>query len=255
MQPRGAPAFTADGRSIIFGRSRGEFGDGPVYDWGLWQIGIDGGDRHPLTAGFGGSGASLFPQLSPDGRVIAFYGYLWEEVGALCWVKREGGHVRKTSLQMRDFAWHPDSQHLVVAKAGPRDEPWETHLVSYDLRTGRITALTPYRRDHADYSPSFSPDATKLAYISSRPAYAGRDSLIVLELKRRRARVVVADADLTDPHGEFTWSADSSRLFYSLRASTSKGKELQIWSVKADGTARRKVLDNAHSPTVVVMRG
>jgi len=242
-------AFTADGRSIVFGRSQGEFGgDTEVTDWGLWRIGIDGRGLEQLTTGFDRKGASRHPTVSPDGSRIAFHGYFWEEASALCVVNSSGDDPKTLPIAMRGFAWYPDSQSLIVAQSGLYDEPWSSRLVRYDIDSGRVTPLTCYEHDRADHSPAFSPDGTKLAYWRSRYTEKNQDCLIVADLNALHACPVVSDVDGGALGADLAWSRNSDQLFYAVRVFTSGNAGFEIWGVKADGADKHKVVDNGYSP-------
>ncbi|UCH36243.1 MAG: PD40 domain-containing protein [Armatimonadota bacterium] len=245
-----ALSISPDGLYLVFGRSRGEFGNGPIRDWGIWQIRTDGTGLRRLTDGFGGRGRSLRPTISPDGKLIAFYGYLFEEVGSLCLVGRNGGVPEILPLEIRDVAWYPSSKRLIVAQAGPDNEPWDSRLASYDIATGCLRALTSYRRAYGDHTPVFSADGKKLAYFTSHSqGGTSADCLSVLDLETELTHTIVADADLFS--SECVWAADSVSLFYVIRLFSEEGVDFQVWSARADGASKQKVLDHARSPVLI----
>jgi Tol biopolymer transport system component len=233
-----APEFAPDGKFIIFGRANDEYGPNHgLRDWGLWQIGVDGTHPRQLTKGLGTGTGSRRPRVSPDGKMIAFYGNDSEESGRLCLVARSGGKVRQTRVWIDDFVWWPRSHAVLVTE--PEDED-TNRLASYDLRTGRLTRLTGFWGGRTFLGPTFSPEGGRLAYgvgalegswvrvLEARPGPA-----------TRRLANTPASVALLNP---IAWSPTGDRLIVCDGAA--------IWSMRPDGRDRRKLVDDAALTTV-----
>jgi hypothetical protein len=237
-----APSFTADGRLIVFGRATGEFGAGEeVRDWGLWQVGLDGKHVKRLTRGFGTRGGSRAPQVSPDGKWIAFCGYLAEEASRLCFLRRATGRVTQTDVWMEEFSWSPASDFVVVTRSGDKD-PYTLQLARYDLRRKTATALTDYAPEGRLLSgPAISPRGLLVAF----GALIDKGSWVnVIPLPRQVARTRLAHTDANLRGLDLlAWSPAGDRLFYTNydEATSVPG----IWVMHPDGTCGCKVLSNA----------
>jgi len=243
------PAFTPDGERLLFGRSRGDLLEGTVRDQGIWQVRTDGSGLRRVTAGFGTKGPSDAPKVSPDGTLIAFGGRFWEE-GCALYLTDWQGRQKRLPLVLSNFDWQPRHHRLVMAQLGLADQPWDTRLVGYDIRTSKTTTITPYRRNEADYAPSFSPDGTKLAYISSRWASAGADHLKVRDL-RTGETIVAAQVHVAGRGPWFSWSGDGQLLFYQALPPGQSKSESEIWVVRADGGGSHRLTQEGSSPVYV----
>ncbi len=100
------------------------------------------------------------PDVSPDGRVIAFHTYLQGRY-VLASVNIDGTsptiYVPGTSPR-----WHPSGKKLVFDRLV--DGKW--HIFTLDLESGQVTQLTSGRHNNA--FPSWSPDGKWLTFQSDR---------------------------------------------------------------------------------------
>lgn len=217
----------------------------------LWMARWDGTAQQQLTSS---PDSETSPRWSPDGKYLAFLSSRGTEdekkKGAQLWLlPRLGGEAQKVSDVpggLSDIQWAPDSTRLafVMSDADPADDPekmdgWTrktkppividryrfkedrtgyltrlySHVAVFDLATRTATAVTSGQVD--DESPAWSPDGTRLAFLSKR-AHADPDRTTNTDLWVVEARAGATPRRLTDtPEGESgrpTWSPDGSRI-------------------------------------------
>lgn len=217
----------------------------------LWMVRWDGSEPLQLTSS---PDNETSPRWSPDGKYLAFLASRGtddeKKKGAQLWLlPRQGGEAQKVSDVpggLSDIQWAPDSTRLafVMTDVNPADEPekmegWKRkttppivvdryhfkqdregyltrhygHIAVFDLATKSATAITSGQVD--DQSPSWSPDGTRIAFISKR-AHADPDRTTNTDLWVVEAKAGATPRQLTNtPEGESgrpTWSPDGSRV-------------------------------------------
>jgi WD40 repeat protein len=130
-------------------------------------------------------------------------------------------------------SWSPDRAQVAFAALDPvvAGEQWDIWLL--DVATGEKTQL--HSDAPTDSSPVFSPDGTKLLFVSRDRAESERD-------------IWVMDTDggamtqlTSDPGAESSadWSPDGSRIVY--RGNTDGSND--IWTMNADGSDQELLVD------------
>jgi dipeptidyl aminopeptidase/acylaminoacyl peptidase len=176
----------------------------------VWMVPAAGGDAIPLTAE---KSSSSHARWSPDGKYIGFLssrgGWQGEDADegkTQVWILNraggEGQQLTDTAQEVKNFAWSPASDRLVLelqdpspdeieaakhkddskAKAKPR--PWvidrlhfkedeagylsrrRTHLYAFGIADHKLTQITS--GDYDDSAPAWSPDGKKIAFASNR---------------------------------------------------------------------------------------
>jgi Tol biopolymer transport system component len=178
----------------------------------IWTLPVSGGSAKQVTDGYNDA---RMPVWSPDGRSIAFQGYragnydIWA-------IAPDGSNLRQLTrdpFDDREPAWSHDGTR--VAFSSDRGRSISAGNVSagvgnYDLwlldvATGALVQVT--RDPGNDFMPSWSPDDSELAFISTR---AGGQTLWAVNLatgaeRRLSGEGVRADAPSWGPGGQVVY--------------------------------------------------
>ena len=217
----------------------------------LWMARWDGSEQLQLTSS---PDNETSPRWSPDGKYLAFLASRGSDdekkQGAQLWLlPRQGGEALKVSDVkggLSDIQWAPDSTRVafVMSDVDPADEPekmegWKRkttppividryhfkadregylsrhygHIAVFDLTTKTATALTSGQVD--DQSPAWSPDGTRLAFISKRahadPDRTSNSDVWVVEAKPGSTPRQMTNTPESES-GRPAWSPDGSRI-------------------------------------------
>jgi dipeptidyl aminopeptidase/acylaminoacyl peptidase len=172
----------------------------------IWMAPTAGGGAIAVT---GEGSCSSHPRWSPDGKYLAFLREKGDCDGdKQVWIiNREGGEPEQltdTAQEVKDFAWSPESDRLVLvlqdpdaeemeaakrkrgeaAKHEEMPEPWvidrlhfkedeigyldhrRTHLYVFTMADRKLTQITS--GDYDDIDPAWSPDERSVAFTSNR---------------------------------------------------------------------------------------
>jgi dipeptidyl aminopeptidase/acylaminoacyl peptidase len=217
----GDPQRSPDGKWVAYSVSTIDV-EKDKRDTDLWMVSWDGNEQVRLTSS---PDSESSPRWSPDGRFLAFLASRGTEeekkLGAQVWLlDRRGGEARKlTDIKsgVDEYAWSPDGKRLVLVSTDrdPADEPekmegWKrkttppivvnryrfkqdrsgylkapaTHLWLFDVESSKAEQITVGAFN--DNSPAWSPDGTRLAFISDRgpdPDRAPDLNVYVIEAK------------------------------------------------------------------------
>jgi len=269
------PAWSRDGRKIAFMSRRALDGsdaaDANLTD-NIWVMNADGSGATALTRMTAVS--SFFPHWSPDGSKIAFESARVLTGGDAAdanltyniWVMNADGSgatalTRLTAKNASSFSpvWSPDGSGKIVfhsmralsgSDAANTNNTFNIWVVNAD-GSGE-TALTQFTAKGADsFSPVWSPDGSKIAFLSTR-ALDGSDA----SNANNTTNIWVMNADGSgaapvtrmSTTGVFTipslpvWSPDGSKIAFDSRRAldgsdaANTNNTPNIWVVNADGS-------------------
>lgn len=231
-------------------------------DSDVWMVSWDGARTVRLTNSPEGEGS---PRWSPDNRYLSFVSGRFEGTGGQVWLlDRAGGEgVRLTELKggVSDYAWSPDATRLVVVSRDPdpeeekkdstatkspkpivvdryhfkqdRDgylEHRRSHLYVVDVASRKVTQVTS--GDFDDSQPRWSPDGTRIAFVSRRGADADRENNSdVFVVEAREGATPVRLTSWPGPDDTPEWSPDGSQIAYL------QGSEPQLYAYNQDALA------------------
>jgi dipeptidyl aminopeptidase/acylaminoacyl peptidase len=228
------------------------------------------------------------PRFSPDGKWIAFVsgrknGDDDKTTGGQIWVlSRQGGEARRLTTRKGgagDFQWSPDSTRLVFVgddpdpeadKAGDDKPPKKpividrygfkrdrdgylahrrSHLHLVNVATGAVEALTS--GDWDDSLPAWSPDGTRIAFVSGRGGDADRSNdtnVFVVDARAGGQPRALTTWPGPDNQARPAWSPDGASIAYL------QGSEPKLFAYSRDTLAvvpaaggRPKLLTDANT--------
>jgi TolB protein len=222
----GDPSWTRDGRALAY----------YVRYSDTVRIGILWPKTHKAVELGSGASRSGEPTWSPDAKRIAV-SEAWGSFGSdnpestikiVSVTTNKWRPVTKPERHRIDFdpAWSPDGRTIAFAREHEGRAP-TLYLVQPNGHA--LRRLTKGR------SPSWSPDATRLAFVLGNSVYEIRDD------GRGRKRIL---GDLRNPL--VRWSPDGAKLLY-----TSRG---EAWLADTDGTHRTRVVHERYGVDGIAWR-
>jgi dipeptidyl aminopeptidase/acylaminoacyl peptidase len=213
----GGGEFTVAGGIVYFVGNNGR----------LYRQALSGGRARPITPAYG-SAAS--PTVSPDGKWVV-YVHQYEDTDLFLIVDSMGKHLPRKLFVGTDFvmqpAWSADGSRLACVTWNFPHMPWDnTELRLFTLTRAegdfpRISesAIVAGGDDISIFQPTFSPDGSKLAYVSDQEGWW---QLYVYDIDTAEHHRLTSDeAEYGTPAWlqgirMYAWSPDGSAL-YALR--------------------------------------
>ena len=153
--------------------------------------------------------ADLQPAWSPDGGRIAFVRRMEPSGRADLFVMTAEGKGRTrltdTPVPERDPSWAPSGTQLVYAARTSRHGPFRIFLAKAD-GSGPVQ-LTTQAAGEADRSPVFSPDGTRIAFVSDRDG--GFPEIYLMFADGTGVVRLTSNAEID---GNPSWTPDGTRL-------------------------------------------
>jgi Tol biopolymer transport system component len=160
------PVFTPDGR-IVFSRCNPEV-------CAIWIMDADGANKRaltPFTQNASNEASDNFAAVSPDGRHVAFErffdGGFLSRVFVIGIDGRNAHPVTPAWLEAGDPAWSPGGGRIAVTSQGvfPR---LGLNIWTVAAGGGDLKRLTTTAYPNNDLQPTYSPDGTRIAFVSDR---------------------------------------------------------------------------------------
>jgi Tol biopolymer transport system component len=183
------PAFTPDGRHLVFERY-----DPIPDDDAIWIMNLDGTGRRRIGTGPGGAAT---PEVSPDGETVTFLSFTPDDLSALFAVSIGGGEASQVTPTLWGITfkhdWAPDGSRLVMSdNADNGDRPVNVVTLRPD-GTG-LRYLTYLRRpDRRAFAGGYSPNGRWITY---RLEHGDQNALMIVRPNGRSERTVLPFSSL-----------------------------------------------------------
>ena len=211
------PSWSPDGRRMAFNTCFDPCGTMAITamnDDGSWRVNLPGEGR--------------WPSWSNDGRRFALVPSV---TGGLHFMDMDGGNLTLVVDPPADEStpsWFPDGRKIAYTQIDPSTGNSNVYVV--DVDGFNHTALTSRGLDEA---PKWSPDGSRLIFISSRD---GDRDVYVMDDDGGNVRSLTFNSSLDDGAN---WSADGTQVvFFSVRFGGSIG---ELFAIGADGKSEGRL--------------
>lgn len=159
---QGQPAFTPDGRHVVF--------DCDCEPQGIFLMRDDGTHRRRLTTHAFEFQPDTDPNVSPDGQTVTFVRHKESgELQALFAVDRDGSNVRKLVPYRLEVAikhdWAPDGQHIVITTNADYPDGRSPNVATVAADGSGLRMLTTIDRTEVGaFAGSYSPSGRWIVF-------------------------------------------------------------------------------------------
>jgi dipeptidyl aminopeptidase/acylaminoacyl peptidase len=247
------PQCAPDGKSVAFVVHQIDVKEDKPGASHIWTVGIDGQNERQITSS---NDSESSPRFSPDGRYLSFTSERpGKAKGEQVWLlDRTGGEafqLTEMKGRLQGYEWAPDSERLALvvrdpdpdapeedagAPATPRKAPRpividrykfkqdvqgyllsgrHTYIDLFDIASKKFERLTAGKADES--SPSWSPDGTRIAFMSNRNEDPDREpssQLFVVDAKAGSTEKAVTPVTSRGGRGKPEWSPDGKRIAF-----------------------------------------
>jgi dipeptidyl aminopeptidase/acylaminoacyl peptidase len=207
----------------------------------VWMVRWDG--TQDLQVSYG-PGTDDSPRWSPDGRYLSFLSDRPDGTKSQVWViDRRGGEAHaltRVDESIDDYAWSPDGKQLVLvmresvdADAAPKPividrfqfkedvqgyltAASRRHLYLFDVGAQKLAPLTT-DANFDDRNPAWSPDGTRIAYISNHekdPDQSANTEIYLIDARPGAKPRMLLTASAAYEGQSLHWSPDGRSLAY-----------------------------------------
>ncbi len=208
------------GSKIVFVSKKNDFKE-------IYECDFDGHELRQLT---NSQSISLTPALSPDGRYLAYTDFSSGRSALYIKNLSDGklSTIGKSGISI-DPGWR-NSREVATTLSFEGDQ--EIYLIKTD---GVISRRLTFSKG-TDISPSFSPDGSKMAFVSDRN---GMPQIFIQDLQSGQVnRLTFSGRYNTQP----SWSPAGDKIAYSTWES---GSEINIFAIGVDGSGLKQLTVNS----------
>ena len=231
----GSGAWSPDGTRIVFPRD-----DERIQSADLFVMDSNGSDVVRLTE---------TPELSegrarwsPDGSQIVFEAGNANGSSGIYVMDADGGNARRLTLDGTSAGspdWSPDGSRIVFV-SGPwdpaKEQGTQIWIMNADGSDPHPITGGPGGSAGVDYTPRWSPDGRSIVFTRGRDVY-------VVEIDGSGLTNLTPESGTDFYDRDAAWSSDGSRIVFA--STRSYGDSLGLFTMNADGTDVRPVIDRA----------